>query len=154
MGQEEADIVLVQDNPDDLELVLRALRRGRLANHVEAFRGGDQALNSLLYRGVHSRRRSVVQPPRLDPVDPMLSKRDGLQVLKQRKSNSANKPISVVILSAPKEEQGLTKSDPWSVCSYIQEPVNFEPVRKTVKRSVLVWFVMNQPPPRVAFQGG
>src|ERR1700722_20645892 len=93
VGQEEADIVLVQDNPDDLELVLRALRRGRLANHVEAFRGGDQALNSLLYRGVHSRRRSVVQPPRLDPVDPMLSKRDGLQVLKQRKSNSANKPI-------------------------------------------------------------
>jgi two-component system, response regulator len=152
VGQEEADILLVQDNPDDLELVLRALRRG-LPNHVEVVRGGDQALNSLLDRGMHARHGSIVQPPRLDPVDLKLSKRDGLQVLTQLKNNPTNEPISVVILTAPKEKHGLIKRDQWGVRSYIQEPVDFEQVRETVKRSVLL-LVMNQPPPRLAFQGG
>jgi two-component system response regulator len=150
VGQEEADILLVQDNPDDLELVLRALGRGGLANHVAVRRGGDQAPNSIVYRGMHARR----QPPRLDPLNLKRSEPDGLHGFKQPKNNPANKPISVVILPAPKEKHGLIKGDQWGFRSYIQEPVNFAPVRKTVTRSVLGLLVMNQPPPRVAFQGG
>ncbi len=154
MGQEEADILLAQHNPDGLERVLRALQRGGLANPVEVVRGGDQALHWLFYRGMPARRRSIIQPPRPDPLDLKLSKRVGLQVLKQLKNKPANRPISVVILTAPKEEHGLIKSDQWGVRSNIQEPVDFGPVRETVKRSGLFWLVMNHPPPRLAFQGG
>jgi CheY-like chemotaxis protein len=150
MGQAEAD--LVRDNPDDLELVLRELRRGGLADHDEVVRDGDQPLN--LCRGMHARRRGIAQPSRLEPVDLKLFKMDGLQVLEQPKNYRTNEQIHVVIPTASKEERGLTKSDQWGIPGSMQEQVDFEQAREAIKRSSLFWLAMNQPPPRIAFQGG
>ena len=151
MGQEQVEILLVEDNSDDLELALHALRKGGLANQVEVVRDGEQALDFLLCRGPYAH-RSIVNPPRLVLLDLKLPKVNGLQVLEQLKSNPATKAIPVAILTASREEQDLVKSYRLGVNSYIQKPVDFEQFRATVKQSSFYWLVVNQPPPPAAFQ--
>ena len=151
MGQEQVEILLVEDNSDDVELALHALRRGGLANHVEVVRDGEEALDFLFCRGGY-KHRSQAEPPRVVLLDLKLPKADGLQVLKELKSNSHTKAIPVVILTASREEQDLVRSYQLGVNSYIQKPVDFDQFRQTVKELGLFWLVINQPPPRAAFQ--
>jgi two-component system, response regulator len=151
MGHEQVEILLVEDNPDDLELALHALRKGGLANQVEVARDGEQALDFLFCRGPYAH-RSIMNPPKLVLLDLKLPKVNGLQVLEQLKSNPATKAIPVAILTASREEQDLVKSYRLGVNSYIQKPVDFEQFRETVKEASLFWLVVNQPPPMAAFQ--
>jgi CheY-like chemotaxis protein len=150
MGQEQSEILLVEYNPDDLELARHALRKGGLANHVEVARDGEQALDFFFCRGPYAHRRGK-NPPRLVLLDLKLPKVDGLQVLEQLKGNPATRAIPVAILTASREEQDLVKSYQLGVNSYIQKPVDFEQFRATVKQSSLYWLVVNQPPPPAAF---
>ena len=152
MPNEHVEILLVEDNADDVELALHALRRGSLANHIEVVRDGEQALDFLFCRGEYAGRSHA--PPRLVLLDLKLPKVDGMQVLKQLKSNPATRAIPVVILTGSREEQDLVNSYQLGVNSYIQKPVDFEQFRKTVKDAGLYWLVVNQPPPLAAFQGG
>lgn len=151
MGQEQVGILLVEDNPDDLELALHALRRGGLTNQVEVARDGEQALDFLFCRGPYSH-RSITNPPKLVLLDLKLPKLNGLQVLEQLKSNPTTKAIPVTILTASREEQDLVKSYGLGVNSYIQKPVDFEQFRGAVQQASLFWLVVNQPPPPAAFQ--
>jgi two-component system, response regulator len=151
MGQEQLQILIVEDNLDDLELALHALRKEGLANQVEVARDGEQALDFLFCRGAYSH-RSTTNPPKLVLLDLKLPKINGLQVLQELKSHPATKAIPVSILTASREEQDLVEGYRLGVNSYIQKPVDFEQFRATVKQASLFWLVVNQPPPAAAFQ--
>ncbi len=145
------EILLVEDNPDDVELTLHALRREKLANFVEVVRDGEEALDYLFCRGAYST-RSFDQAPRLVLLDLKLPKVDGLEVLRQVKDDPRTKPIPVVILTASREERDLVEGYRLGVNAYIQKPVDFDQFRQIVKQLGLFWLVVNQPPPAISFQ--
>jgi CheY-like chemotaxis protein len=151
MAQEQVEILLVEDNPDDAELAVTALKREKLANRIELVRDGEEALEFLFCRGRYSN-RSFMNPPRLVLLDLKLPKVDGLGVLKELKSDERTKAIPVVILTSSREEQDLVNGYKLGTNAYIQKPVDFAQFREIVKKFGLFWLVINQPPPSTAFQ--
>jgi two-component system, response regulator len=146
----EIEILLVEDNPADVELALHALRKNKLANHVQVARDGEEAVEFVFCQGVYSSRR-IDRPTKLILLDLKLLKVDGLEVLRQLKSDSRTKSIPVVVLTSSKEETDLVQSYRLGVNSYIQKPVDFDQFRDTVKQLGLYWLVVNQPPPQSVF---
>jgi CheY-like chemotaxis protein len=144
------EILLVEDDPSDMELALQALRVEKLANNIDVARDGEEALDYLFCRGKYAR-RSFENPPRLVLLDLKLPKVDGLEILKQIKSDSRTKAIPVVVLTSSREEEDLAKSYDLGVNSYIQKPVDWEQFRKVVKEAGLYWLVVNQSPPPTSF---
>ena len=151
MADSEVEILLVEDNPDDVDLTLHALKRENLANRIEVARDGEEALDFLFCRGRHSQRR-FDHPPRVVLLDLKLPKVDGLEVLRALKSDPRTRPIPVVILTASREEKDLISSYQFGVNAYIQKPVDFDQFRTMIKELGLFWLVVNQPPPAVAFK--
>jgi len=141
----EIDILLVEDNPDDLELTLHALRREHLANNIFAVRDGEEALEFLFCTG-RFKDRNFDHPPRLVLLDLKLPKLTGLEVLKRVKDDPRTKALPVVILTASKEERDLVASYNLGANSYIQKPVDFDRFREIVKSAGLYWMVINQRP--------
>lgn len=150
MTQPEVQILLVEDNPADVELTLHALRSNHLANQVQVVRDGEEALDFLFSRGSHSERNSYA-PPKLVLLDLKLPKVDGLDVLREIRSNPRTRPIPVVILTSSKEEKDMVAGYQLGVNSYIQKPVDFSEFRETVKQLGLYWLIINQSPPAEAF---
>jgi two-component system response regulator len=146
MNSEELDILLVEDNQDDMDLALHALKREKLANHIYVARDGEEALDFLFCRGTFAA-RSFDQPPKLVLLDLKLPKVDGMEVLKQVKSDPRTKKIPIVIMTSSKEERDLVAGYNLGVNSYIQKPVDFDQFRETVKSVGLYWLVINQPVP-------
>jgi len=146
MNSEELDILLVEDNQDDMALALHALERGKLANKIVVVRDGEDALDFLFCRGAFAH-RSFDHPPKLILLDLKLPKVDGLEVLKQVKSDPRTKAIPVVIMTSSKEERDLVASYHSGANSYIQKPVDFDQFREVVKTVGLYWLVTNQPVP-------
>jgi CheY-like chemotaxis protein len=145
MNSDALDIVLVEDSQDDMDLALHTLRRERLANHIFVARDGEEALDFVFCRGAFSH-RSFDHPPKLVLLDLKLLKVDGMEVLKQIKSDPRTKTIPVVVMTSSKEERDLVASYHLGANSYIQKPVDFEQFRETVKAVGLYWLVINQPP--------
>ncbi|MGD0793222.1 MAG: response regulator [Terriglobales bacterium] len=145
MNSENLDILLVEDNQDDMDLALHALRRGKLANNIFVARDGEEALDFIFCRGAFAQ-RSFEHPPKLVLLDLKLPKVNGMEVLKQVKSDPRTKVIPVVIMTSSKEERDLVASYHLGANSYIQKPVDFEQFRETVKTVGLYWLVINQPP--------
>jgi DNA-binding response OmpR family regulator len=141
----EVDILLVEDNPDDAELALHALRREHLANNIFIVRDGEEALDFLFCRGKFAQ-RLFDHPPKLVLLDLKLPKVDGMEVLKQVKGNARTRIIPVVIMTSSKEERDLVAGYNLGANSYIQKPVDFDRFRETVKSVGLYWVVINQPP--------
>ena len=141
----EVEILLVEDNPDDCELALRALRRERLVNNIFIVRDGEQALQFLFCSGVHAD-RSFDHPPKLVLLDLKLPKVNGLEVLKQVKADPRTRHIPVVVLTSSKEERDLVASYNLGANSYIQKPVDFDQFRQTVRSTGLYWLVINERP--------
>lgn len=151
MAQEQVEILLVEDNPDDVELTLHALRQDNLANRVEVARDGEEALDFLFCRGPHAG-RSFNHAPRLVLLDLKLPKVDGLEVLRQIKGDPRTRAIPVVILTASREEKDLVNGYQLGANAYIQKPVDFGQFRQMVKDVGLFWLVVNQPPPPNTFR--
>ena len=144
MSSGDHDILLVEDNQDDVDLALHALRRENLANRIFVARDGEEALDFLFCRGMFTH-RSFDHPPKLVLLDLKLPKVDGMEVLKQVKSDPRTKTIPVVIMTSSKEERDVMVGYNQGANSYIQKPVDFDQFRETVKRVGLYWLVINQP---------
>jgi two-component system, response regulator len=141
----EVDILLVEDNPDDLELTLHALRREHLANNIFTVRDGEEALDFLFCTG-QFQDRDFDHPPRLVLLDLKLPKLNGIDVLKRIKQDPRTKAVPVVVLTSSKEERDLAASYNLGVNSYIQKPVDFDQFREIVRNTGLYWMVINQRP--------
>src|SRR6202041_31804 len=151
MKAAEVEILLVEDNPKDVELTLHALRKENLCNHIQDVRDGEEALNFLFCRGPYSS-RSLDHPPKLVILDLKLPKVDGMEVLREIKNNIHTQAIPVTVLTSSKEDRDLVESYKLGVNSYIQKPVDFNQFRDTVKQLGLYWLVVNQSPPPSAFR--
>ena len=143
----ENEILLVEDNDADVELTLLALRAENLCNVIHVVRDGAEALDFLFHRGAY-RSRAHKPAPRLVLLDLKLPKVDGMEVLRQLKSDPLTRSIPVVVLTSSREECDLVKSYHLGTNSYIQKPVDFTDFRDTVKQLGLYWLVVNQVPSR------
>ena len=149
MTQRQIEILLVEDNPDDLELTLHALRKENLANNIQVARDGEEALEFLFCNGAHTD-RSFERPPKLILLDLKLPKVDGMEVLKRLKADARTRTIPVVILTSSKEERDLISGYNLGANSYIQKPVDFGQFREIVKTIGLYWLLINQTVPEGA----
>ncbi len=141
----DVDILLVEDNPDDVELTMHALRKEKLANKIFTVRDGEEALEFLFCNG-HFQERDFEHPPRLVLLDLKLPKLNGMEVLKRIKQDPRTKAVPVVILTSSKEERDLVASYNLGANSYIQKPVDFDQFREIVRNTGLYWMVINQHP--------
>jgi two-component system, response regulator len=148
---ESIEILLVEDNPSDAELTLHALKKCKVANHILHVRDGAEALEFLFRRGEHSA-RGREDRPMLVLLDLKLPKVDGLQVLKQIKSDPRTKAIPVILLTSSKEESDMAAGYQLGVNSYIQKPVNFGEFQEVVRQLGMYWLLVNTKPPAAAFQ--
>jgi CheY-like chemotaxis protein len=142
------EILLVEDNPSDVELTLHALRQNKLANKIQVVNDGEDALDFLFCRGAYAG-RDPQRPPKLVLLDLKLPKVEGLEVLRQVKGDPGTKTIPVVILTSSREERDVVNGYTLGVNSYIQKPVDFDQFREVVKQIGLYWAVLNEPPPNV-----
>jgi two-component system response regulator len=138
------EILLVEDNPEDLELTERVLRKANLTNSIQVVRDGAEALEFLFCEGDYSSRR-IEDGPKIILLDLKLPKIDGLQVLKRIKSDPRTKSIPVVVLTSSKEQNDVVKSYDIGVNSYIVKPVNFERFAIAVRDVGMYWLLLNQP---------
>jgi two-component system response regulator len=142
----EAEILLVEDNPDDVELTQHALRAGKLCNGIHVARDGEEALDFLFCRGPHTG-RSFDRPVQLVLLDLKLPKVDGMEVLRALKSDPRTRRIPVIILTSSREEKDLITSYDLGANGYVQKPVDFDEFRDAVRQLGLYWLVVNIPPP-------
>ncbi|MCD4805923.1 MAG: response regulator [Desulfobacterales bacterium] len=144
MRPEDIKILLIEDNPDDVELTLRAFKKHNLANHITVARDGEEALDIIFQHGKES---AEGLRPDLILLDLKLPKVDGMEVLRQIKENSETKVIPVIVLTSSKEESDLAESYQLGANSYIRKPVNFEKFTEVVMQLGLYWLLINEPPP-------
>lgn len=140
-------ILLVEDNPDDEALTLRALTKSRVANKVEVARDGAEALDFLFCRGVYADRDPLEQP-QIILLDLKLPKVDGLDVLRQIRSDARTRMLPVVILTSSKEEQDLIAAYSSGANSYVRKPVDFNQFVDAIKQLGLYWLILNEAPPQ------
>lgn len=145
MTNHPVEILLVEDNPNDVELTLHALKENNLSNHIEVVRDGAEALDFIFCQGVYSP-RSIDQPPKVILLDLKLPKVDGLEVLRRIKAESHCRMIPVVVLTSSREERDIVESYKLGVNSYIVKPVDFEQFTEAVRGLGLYWLLLNQPP--------
>lgn len=138
-------ILLVEDNPNDLELTLIALSKSQLANQVIVVRDGAEALDYLHRRGEYAQR--VAGNPAVVLLDLKLPKVDGLEVLKEIRTTDGLKPLPVVMLTSSKEEQDLVRSYELGVNAYVVKPVDFTEFVRAIADLGIFWAVLNEPPP-------
>jgi two-component system, response regulator len=143
---ENQTIMLVEDNPDDVELTLRAFRKNNIANNTVVVHNGVEALDYLFCRGAYAD-RNIKEQPKLILLDLKLPKMSGLQVLEQIRASEITKLLPVVILTSSKEEADLMSSYKSGANSYVRKPVDFNQFVEAVRTIGLYWLLINEPPP-------
>jgi two-component system, response regulator len=144
------EILLVEDNPSDAELTLRALARNEISDTIHLVRDGEEALDFLFCRGSYAA-RSFDAPPRLVLLDVKLPKVNGLEVLEKLKSDRRTRAIPVVMLTSSREERDVAQGYQSGANSYIQKPLDFMEFRTTAKQLGIYWLSINVAPPVRAF---
>ncbi len=140
-------ILLVEDNPDDEALTLRALKKNNIKNEVMVAHDGAEALDYLFAAGSHTG-RNTHQLPQLVLLDLKLPKVDGIEVLRRIRSDERTRLLPVVILTSSKEEQDLINGYRVGANSYIRKPVDFAQFTEAVRQVGLYWLVLNEAPPK------
>lgn len=140
-------ILLVEDNPDDQKLTVRALKKNNITNDIIITEDGVQALDYLFCTGQYAE-RDFSQRPALVLLDLKLPKIDGLEVLRRLRADERTKMVPVVILTSSKEERDLIKGYELGANSYVQKPVNFLEFVEAAGRLGVYWLMLNEPPPR------
>ena len=141
----EIEILLVEDNPNDVELTLRAFGKANLSNRIHVARDGAEALEFVFCEGPHAGRK-MEDGPKVVLLDLKLPKVDGLEVLQRIKGDPRTRMIPVVVLTSSREQRDVVESYNLGVNSYIVKPVNFERFVQAVEQLGLYWLLMNEPP--------
>ena len=131
------EILLVEDNPDDVELALFALKKNNFANTIHVARDGEEALDFLFCRGAHND-RSFEQPPKVVLLDLKLPKVDGLEVLRALKNDPRTKAVPVVVMTSSKQQRDMVEGYKLGVNSYIQKPIDFAEFREIIRAQILL----------------
>ena len=139
-------ILLVEDNPDDELLTLRALRKNNVLNKVVVARDGVEALDYLFGTGRYSGRDTAAMP-QLILLDLKLPKIDGLEVLKRLRADERTRLLPVVILTSSREEQDMLDGYGFGANIYVRKPVNFEQFVQAIEQLKLYWLILNEAPP-------
>ena len=145
MNDQAIEILLVEDDLQDLEMTMLALKGDHLKNEIEVARDGEEALDYLFCQGPHSGRSRT--NPRLVLLDLKLPKIDGLEVLREIRAKPETRAIPVVVLTSSAEQRDIVETYKLGVNSYIQKPVDSAQFRQTVKAVGFYWLVVNRPPP-------
>ncbi|MBN1829534.1 MAG: response regulator [Deltaproteobacteria bacterium] len=143
---EEKIILLVEDNPDDVELTIRALTKNNILNRMIVARDGVEALDYLFGTGAHAG-RNVKELPIVILLDLKLPRIDGLEVLKRIRQNEITRLIPVVILTSSAEENDKINGYKLGANSYVRKPVQFDQFVQAIKQLGLYWLIWNEPPP-------
>ena len=138
-------ILLVEDNPNDVELTLEGLSEYNLANDVQVVRDGEEALDYIYYRGKFAGR--ISNNPVVVLLDLKLPKIDGIEVLRQIKSDEKLRLVPVVILTSSNEESDKVKSYKLGVNAYVVKPINFHEFTDAIRELGIFWAIINEPPP-------
>ncbi|MDZ7744012.1 MAG: response regulator [Bacteroidota bacterium] len=141
----QVDILIVEDNPEDAEMALRALKKNNLANNILVVQDGEEALDFIFARGKFEE-KSFNYRPKVILLDLKLPKIGGLEVLKELKANKKTRIIPVVVLTSSKEESDMIESYELGVNSYIVKPVDFDKFVDAVRNLGLYWLLLNQQP--------
>jgi len=144
------EILLVEDNANDAELTMRALRRSKIVNDILLAEDGVEALDILFCRDSYQD-RSFSNPPRLVLLDLKLPRLSGMEVLRAIRADERTKAISVVIFTSSNEERDLIDSYKLGVNAYAQKPIDFVQFAETVRQIGMFWMLVNEPPPPGAF---
>jgi two-component system, response regulator len=139
------EILLVEDNPNDAELTIRALRKSNLANRVCHVKDGEEALDYLFGRGSYAG-RDLQEVPRVVLLDLKLPKVDGIEVLRRLKSDGKMRRTPVVVLTSSREDRDLDECYRLGANSYIIKPVEFDSFIRAVSELSLYWLILNEPP--------
>jgi two-component system, response regulator len=139
------EILLVEDNPNDVELTLHALEKNHVSNLVHVVRDGAEALDFLFATGDYTG-RDTNRRPKVILLDLKLPKVDGLEVLRKIRTDEHTRSIPVVVLTTSREERDVTESYQLGVNSYIVKPVDFQQFTESVKNIGLYWLLLNEPP--------
>ena len=144
MDHDKVEILLVEDNPNDVELTLHALNKNRLTNKVHVARDGEEALN-FLFGSSHGEVSDVGPGPKVILLDLKLPKVDGLEVLRRIKGNPRTKTIPVVVLTSSNEERDIAETYTLGVNSYIVKPVDFVKFVEAMHTLGMYWLMLNRP---------
>jgi two-component system response regulator len=144
---DEKLILLVEDNPDDEALTLRALKKHNIGNKVFVVRDGAEALDFLFCTGAYAD-RDVNDMPQVTLLDLKLPKVDGLEVLRRLRADKRTRLLPIVILTSSNEEQDMIQGYKNGANSYVRKPVDFTRFLEAVRELGLYWLVLNQAPPR------
>lgn len=139
------EILIVEDNPQDAELTLRALRKNNLANKTYVAEDGAEALDFIFCKGKY-KGRSMDSPPKVVFLDLKLPKISGLEVLREIKSNPQTKSMPVVMVTSSREDPDIKKAYELGVNSYVVKPVNFEDFLSAMSQTGLYWLLVNERP--------
>ena len=142
--EEPIEILLVEDNPHDVELTLRAFRRSNLANRIDVARDGEEALAYLFRTGAYAERKDSA--PRVMLLDLKLPKIDGIEVLRRVRADERFRSMPIVMLTTSREERDVMECYRLGVNSFIVKPVDFSQFTDVVQQLGMYWLVLNQPP--------
>jgi two-component system response regulator len=146
MSEEHAvEILLVEDDPQDLELALRALKKANVSNRIVVARDGAEALDFIFCEGAHAGRR-IEDRPRVILLDLKLPKVDGLEVLQRVRNDPRTRTIPIVVLTSSKEQRDVVESYRLGVNSYVVKPLSFAEFANAVQKLGQYWLLLNEPP--------